>query len=326
MTKITVLTEPLPGIKNNIKRKVKKVFRPLKRVLLNQKPFFINEKFAYGGHYAVTRSLVEGLQKINANYNYNPSRIKDVGEVVIVLTNIDALKQAIKWKKEGIIKKLLAGPNLMVFSNEFDNILSSKEIDICIVPSDWVRIAYEEDAPSLKGRVHVWYAGIDENYWFCLNNKKKYKALVYWKTETEDFCRTVEELVAKYGWEVIRVKSGSYKSYEFKEILSESIYAVFISRSESQGIALAETWAMNVPTFVWNSGKLNIEGREYSIVSSCPYLSSQTGYEWKTIEQLEQFLLNMENILSGFSPREWIVNNMTDKLSASNLLDLAGLK
>lgn len=99
------------------------------------------------GHYAVTRSLVEGLKKLNVSFNINPSA-KNLGNAVLVLTDICALQQAINLKRENKIKRLLAGPNLVIRANQYNEILNSKEIDLHIVPSEWIATAYVEDLPS----------------------------------------------------------------------------------------------------------------------------------------------------------------------------------
>lgn len=226
----------------------------------------------YDGHYGVTRSLVEGLSKLGVDFNYNPRKDRDVGGAVVVLSGIDSLQQAIGFKQAGKIQKLLAGPNLMVRALEYNNILSSREIDVCIVPSEWVKTAYEEDAPDLVGRIRCWYAGIDAGYWQPdAGRRKERQVLVYWKTEPEDFYKSVKKLLKGRGWETVRLVYGKHSREEFKATLSGSVFAVFISRSESQGLALAEAWAMDVPTLVWNPKELAAHGRQRhpGVVQAC---------------------------------------------------------
>ncbi len=279
----------------------------------------------YDGHHGVTRSLVEGLSKIGADFNYNHRKQKDVGAVVVVLSGIDALQQAIGFKQTGKIQKLLAGPNLMVRAMEYNNILSSPEIDICIVPSDWVRIAYEADAPDLAGRIRCWYAGIDERFWRPDSSREKDRqVLIYWKTETKDFYKGVKKLLKGYGWLPVKLEYGRHSRDEFRETLSGSVFAVFISRSESQGIALAEAWAMDVPTLVWNPKELAAHGRVYSTVSACPYLTDLTGLDWVSLEEFDKVLGEIEIKLNAFKPREWVLANMTDEVSSQLLLRVIG--
>ena len=171
----------------------------------------IPPKPKYSGHYAVTRSLIEGLKRLNANFNYNPASYKHFSDTVIVLSHPDALIESIKLKKKGKIKKLLAGPNIVVFSTDFNNLIAAPEIDTCIVPSEWVRVAYIEDVPALKDRIDIWSAGIDETFWKPgpeipeTNN-----VLIYWKTEPEEFYLNVKELLLRNNWNPVTLKYGEY--------------------------------------------------------------------------------------------------------------------
>jgi len=89
---LTVLTDPIPVGRFRLKETLKRMGRPLKS-LVKQRPEWLR-RFPYRGHFAVTRSLVEGLRKIGASANYNPTRVSEIGEAVIVLGGIDTLKQA----------------------------------------------------------------------------------------------------------------------------------------------------------------------------------------------------------------------------------------
>ncbi len=322
--KVTVLTEPIPT----------SIFRSILRYAKRKLIFFLRwistfKKIEpnYGGHPAVTRSLIEGLQKLKVNFNYNPVFFNQVGKKVCVLANVEALKDAIEWKKNKRIEFLAAGPNLMVLSNEFDRILADDSIDFCLVPSQWVAVAYVEDEPILQKKVKVWFAGVDSEFWSPSNSNtdKDKTALLYWKTESENFCNQVKNKLIEYGWKIIQLKYGSYTQNEFKQKLNLCKIAVFISRSESQGIALVESWSMDVPTLVWNPQQLTYQNRVYSTVSACPYLTETTGLEWVTIAELDKLLDNLEINLSSFRPRQWVLENMTDECSAKELLRILSI-
>lgn len=276
-------------------------------------------------HPAVTNSLLRGLQELGVNYNYNPSKLSEVGSTVVVLANIDALKQAIEWKRTGTIKKLLAGPNLVVSPQDHHGIIASTEIDRYMVNSNWTKTAYLEDAPQLARNITIWPAGVDVRFWDpsqTLSEKQTTNVLVYWKTESEAFCNEIEQSLKKNSWNPVRIKYGQYTIETFKRELERCIFAVFISRSESQGLALAEAWAMDVPTLVWNPQELTFNGRTYSESSACPYLSTQNGYDWKTIQEFEAILKIIPTNLHNFTPRSWTLQHMSDAACAEILLAL----
>lgn len=276
-------------------------------------------------HPAVTNSLLRGLQELQVDFNYNPSQENDVGQIVVVLTNIEALKQAISWKQAGRIKKLLAGPNLVISPQNHHGIILSPEIDIYMVNSSWTKTAYIEDGPSLANHIGIWPAGIDIYSWNPskkLSDKKTNQVLVYWKTEPVEFCNEVEQVLRKYNWNPVRIQYGQYDQQTYKQTLENSLFSVFISRSESQGLALAEAWTMDVPTLVWNPQTVVINGRMYSESSACPYLSDQTGFDWQTIQEFENILQLIKISIKKFTPRSWTLDNMSDAASAQILISL----
>ncbi|GAB6181512.1 hypothetical protein JCM14036_28310 [Desulfotomaculum defluvii] len=149
--------------------------------------------------------------------------------------------------------------------------------------------------------------------------------LVYWKTEPEEFICEIEDKLKQHGWQPIRLLYGQYKTEDYKKLLTRSAFGVFISISESQGLALAEAWSMDVPTVVWNPQRLKKHYQDvdyYSTVSSCPYLNPLVGVEWKELEQFEAFLTRAPEILPSFQPRKWILENMTDNIAAQRMVKL----
>ncbi len=268
----------------------------------------------------VMGSLCRGLDKLEFDYNINPAP-QDLHDVVIVISNISKLRYAINLKKTKRIKKLLAGPNLMIRADDYNRIAASPEIDKYLVPSEWCRIAYQEVEPRLKGKIELWYAGVDPDKWNSFN-KTEEKVIVYWKNEGESFCNQVETLLQKYGFEIVRLRYGSYKLNQYKELLKKTKFCVFLSRSESQGIALAESWSMDVPTIAWNPKELVAHGRRYSIVSACPLLTTLTGRDWQNLQELESLICKYESICKDFSPRSWVLGNLTDQKSAELLLSI----
>jgi len=98
-------------------------------------------------HPAVTRSVIDGLRKINVPYNVNPSSVAALGDVVWVLTNEQALLQCIALKNNKIIKILLAGPNFVILPHESNRLLTHPSIDGLLLPSSAIKQVYIDDEP-----------------------------------------------------------------------------------------------------------------------------------------------------------------------------------
>ncbi len=275
------------------------------------------------GHFAVTRSLLRGLKLLREAHTFNPPVDFLNYPDVVVLADVAALRHYIQLKKKGKIRKLFAGPNLVVRSNEENSILASDYIDKVIVPSEWVKNAYVKDTPEIAGKVAVWAAGVNEEEFTAPENPiKRFDYLVYLKSDEKEIAEEVKKRIATAGYNFAEISYGDYSKEQYREQLKASRFLLFISRSESQGLALAEAWAMDVPTIVWDPGEVTIKGMQYENPSSCPYLTEKTGLRFRDAAGFSAILEKLNEIKNGFSPRRWLLENMTDKLAAVNLLKI----
>jgi len=279
----------------------------------------------YGGHSAVTRSLIIGLDKLDIDYNYNPKYISDLNENVIVLANINALKQAICLKREGKISRLFAGPNLVILPSDNIDLMTAKEIDKLIVPSQWVRDAYVVDAPSLSERCIVWPVGVNAEYWKPQQMPKSQKSdiLFYIKNTPQDLSEPYQQMMREEGHSITTITYGRYDSRQYLSALQRCKVAIFFTKTESQGVALAEAWSVNVPTIVYRVSEW--VHRDYPnkifAASSAPYLCPSTGSFFSNENDFKECMRNIAEPPNGqFSPRKWILNNMVDEICAKNLI------
>ncbi|GAV22601.1 glycosyltransferase family 1 protein [Carboxydothermus pertinax] len=330
--KFTILTSTINSKEFNARWNDDKfyLFKKAKTVLKNNtirtliRKMIEKKVFKLGGHSAVTRSLLDGLSKINnISFNYNPKSVNELNEILVVLSGVDALKQGIYFKEKGFVKFLIAGPNIVVRSNDYASVLGNENVDLCLVPSEWVKDFYIEDLPSLKEKIEIWYAGVDEEFWNpnIFKSKVKDRVLIYIKNYEKDLISEIEKILKKSNFKYQKIIYGYYDKKQYRNLLSKSLFIIFISKSESQGIALAEAWAMNVPTLVWNPGQ-NIIGGKPIFTSSSPYITSQTGLVFRNIEEFEQIIQNILLKLNEFSPRDWVLKNMTDKKSAELFISI----
>lgn len=275
-------------------------------------------------HAAVTHSLCRGLTELGIPFNINPQSSHALASIVMVLGDPEALKQCIILKRLKKIKTLIVGPNVLASGDSEKNILAAPEIDYALQPSPWAVQGCLDTNPYLSAhKMYAWPAGVNAQVWSpsAEQHKKKY-VLVYRKTELECFCNTIEKILHAQGYTTRRITYGSYSPEQYLHLLNGAQFAVFISRSESQGLALAEAWAMDVPTLVWDPGELYYMGRFYNPVSSCPYLSTATGMAFKGLKDFESALIEFAQKICTFSPRIWVLENMTDRHCAQHLLQI----
>jgi hypothetical protein len=274
-------------------------------------------------HPAVVNSARRGLAKIHRNFNINPDNIKDVKENVLVLANIEAALQAYQWKQEQRINTLLVGPNVAASSTEFDAFLTWPLIDAYLANCEWVRDNFFRFSPAMRRHTRLWFSGVDEAYWkpsLPFKQKTSNQVLLYRKTNG-DVCDQAQICLENHGYQVISLTYGNHSQVQYKESLEKCRFAVFISCSESQGIALAEAWSMDVPTLVWNPKEpITYIDHVYENVSSSPYLNPSVGKDWVKMDELEELLVHFTEISKDFQPRRWLLLHMTDKISIEQLL------
>ena len=280
----------------------------------------------YPGHYAVTRSVVEGLRAIGADFNFNPTSFSQLARTVYAPAN-EALLQAAALKRRGDIDFLVAGPVNAFFADECNGIMQLPEIDLAIVASEWM-IDFYRDVPSLARKTRAVPCGVDAEFWKPAGARKERAAAIYWKSGDERFCEQVEAIVRRSGLEPLRVRSrhGEHTIFtpdELRAQFDRAILSVFLSTFESQGIALAEAWSMNLPTVVWDPrGDAEWRGRHFTSASSAPYLTAATGIATRDVAGLENAIAQALATLDTFHPREWVLGNMTDAVCSRKLYEL----
>jgi glycosyltransferase involved in cell wall biosynthesis len=280
----------------------------------------------YPGHYALVRSVVEGLRSIGADFTFNPRTFGDLARVVYAPAN-EALRQAIELKRRGFVDYVVAGPVNALFADESGSILLTPEIDLVIVPSEWT-VDFYKGFPELVAKSRVCPCGVDAEAWKPAGVAKARSAVVYWKSGDERFCEAVEAIVRRCGLEPLRIRSrhgehSIFKPSDYREALDRSVAGVFLSTFETQGIALAEAWSMDVPTVVWDPrGDAEWRGRTFKSKSSAPFLTPATGVTFRTIDDLEEALRGTLTSLTTFLPRDWVLQHMTDAVCADVLYRL----
>jgi hypothetical protein len=280
----------------------------------------------YPGHFGVTRSVVEGLRAIGADFNFNPVSFLELGRIVYAPAN-EALRQVIDLKRRGDVDFLVAGPVNALFVDECDGIMLAPEIDLAIVAHEWMVDFYRE-APELARKSRACPCGVDAEFWKPMGAPKERACVVYWKSGDERFCEEVEAIVRRAGLEPVRVRSrhGQHSIFtpqELRAALDRAVISVFLSTFETQGIALAEAWSMNVPTVVWDpQGDAEWRGRQFKSQSSAPYLTSSTGLAVRDVAGLGGAITQALATLDTFQPRGWVLENMTDAVCARKLYEM----
>jgi len=316
--KLSILTDCVPIGDRFFSENLKIFLRYFRDKIIPHKQNYNRSK--YRGHPAVTRSLIEGLISIDASFNYNPKTIREIGNSVVVLSGIETLRQMILFKRKGIITTLFAGPNIVVFSSDYDSILASPEIDYIITPSKFVVDIYLKDCPTLEGRCFSWPAGVNTEYWKPNPLNERKQILIFDKLShiPSDPIKPYQDYLENLGFEIVRLKYGNFTHSQYLHYLQQSCLMVGFSMSESQGLAWAECWSVDVPTLLLKNTNNVYCGKSYHC-STAPYLCDQNGLFFNDLSDFKKKLDFWKTHQETFLPREWSLENMSDKVCASNL-------
>ena len=234
----------------------------------------------------------------------------------------------IRLKGAGVINRLTAGPNIVVFSTDEDSVIADPDIDFVITPSPWVSRKYIEDEPRLGGKLGEWAAGVSLEFWKFSNPKGKTNVLVYDKYDSRTTKGRITPFIDYLIGEGLRVRTISpsngrgYSPSQYRQELDWADLMVgFSAGSESQGIAWLEAWAAGVPTFILASETNVVRGRRFE-ASSAPYLSEDTGHFFPHLDSFKKLVRDWKNGVLSFSPRKWVEMNQTDRVSASKFLEI----
>lgn len=267
------------------------------------------------GPRAVFLSLVRGLKDLQVPFSVNESFM----DTVVVLSGIKSLEEAILHKHRGKIKKLIAGPNLVVFPSEYGSIIASREIDRVIMPSFWVKEYYEKLEPRLIGKISVWPAGVK----IPETEEQKEKTLdfiVYNKIGNAEIFKDIVTYLNLNNYVFKVIDYNNFKQIEFFSLLNSAKGLIYLSESESQGLAMFEAWARNVPTLVWERGFWEKQGFRISGNTASPYVSEQVGMRFNNFTDFKNVLPKF--IKFNFEPKRYVLENFADSLCAEKLLEI----
>jgi hypothetical protein len=268
----------------------------------------------------VTSSLIRGLNELGYTYKLNPHKnFISFSDTVWVNESIDALRWAISHKpKDG---RLIVGPNLVITPNDYGGIITSKAIDVILQPSLWTKQFLTSLEPSLEKKIKIWPAGVEIPKESTL--QKTIDVLIYSKSKmSHNLLETIYDSLRQEHLRYEILEYGKFKQRTYFEKLNATKMLIYLSHSESQGLALQEAWSRNVPTLVFNRGYYEYNGNHFvNDYISAPYLTKETGMFFNEETFTTIFKLFINN-LDTFTPKEYVSENLSDAVCAKKFLTI----
>lgn len=268
------------------------------------------------GPQAVQRSLFSGLSELGIRWSVN-ARFRGQLNRVGVLAGLRALQWAIEQKRAGRIRHIFAGPNLAVSPLSNHSILQDPAIDIVLVPSQWVFDQHASQAPSIRPKLRIWAAGVHVPEQSDM--QKEIDFLIFNKIHGDSsMSDRITEYLQGRGYTVKVLAYGMFDQLKYWHLLDHSKHMIYLSESESQGLAMAEAWARNVPTLVWERGFWAYGGHYWKGNTASPYVTEENGMRFRDYEEFVELLPLFIN--TPFAPREYVRRELSDKISAEKYL------
>lgn len=271
---------------------------------------------------AVVESVIRGLNILNIPYSINtPYTSIKPGDTVYVISGTQAVRDILNIKKGSKNIKLLVGPTITVLPSDENNLIKDSAIDVIIVPSQWVKDLYVSTDATLAPRIQIVPAGVPAEIGDVQTNKKK--ILIYFKNAPDNLYAYICKKLTSSNLQYTTLRYGTFKRDKYFKALTESFAMIYLSPTESQGIALNEAWIRDTPTLVWNRGYWEYKDTRWVDGKiSAPYLSDETGLFFEGEEDFEEKLQEFVSKLKNFSPRDYSLSRFTDEVCARLLMDI----
>lgn len=257
----------------------------------------------------VVTNLIKGLEKIGYPYVVN-ARL-DACQRLWIHDDTDALLLAPELRDVSVI----AGPNLYVNASEIPDNLDLATT-LYVHPSSWVTNLWKQQGFSTP--MAAWPVGIDTDT-FTTSETPKEQALVYFKKRAPEELAYAEKILKEQSIPYTVLKYGTYREEEYRALLAKSRYVFWIGCPESQGIGLEEALASGVPALVWDSSGIWDTGIQ---ATSVPYFDNRCGVVVTEKDEVVSAVIQMEEGLDTFSPRTYILENLTLEKQAREFVDL----
>jgi len=281
-----------------------------------------------GGVMTIAINLMKGLDKIGVPYRFNDYNYidKHPEEVACIIGKPQVLFNR-KWNNPilfgaGIYSHPLDCPDLFVHYPNVKRLL---------VPGEWMRKMFE---PFYGDKVLAWPVGTDTDYWKPTATNKTYDFLIYDKLNRDrdnllvKVLEPILKIITNNNLTYRTIRYGTYTPVQLKAILNTSKAAIFLSESESQGLAYQQTLSVNVPILAWDSAGYwqdpcyYPQKVKYQPVSSVPYWDDHCGLKFKDIDEFEARLTIFLANINLFKPRDYILENLSLEKCAEQYLKI----
>jgi hypothetical protein len=222
----------------------------------------------------------------------------------------------------------LIGPEIMVLPTEMLD--PWKKWKYWTQPAQWVVDYMRTFQETKDNMMFVWPVGVDTERFNDLGRNKssfKHDCFIYYKNVTKQTPESKlnwvkSELEKRYlSYKVFSY--GSYGEEEFVKATKECKFGIFLTGTESQGLAVMEVMSCGVPIYVFDEKTFLYGDYTFSNnnVSSCAYFDNKCGVR-STDNTFNTFDNEFIKKIDTYDPRSFIVDNHSLKAGAKRYFDI----
>jgi glycosyltransferase involved in cell wall biosynthesis len=230
--------------------------------------------------------------------------------------------------------KIIYGPQFGLFppSGPLMGPLNEELVGRCAFNSlsNWVRDYFLEYGGMIMPIRNFPFA-IDVEKFVPSEQEKTLECILYFKhrhpSQKDELLRIAKKLSLDFKF----IEYGHYNESEYLNALQKARFMVVLDAHESQGFALQEAMACNIPLVVWNASTLYDEYHGNQQIyenyrpkklyaTSVPYWDDRCGIIAKNAEELRDGIMKMRLDYPKYSPREYVMENLTAEVCMDRIL------
>ncbi len=280
----------------------------------------------------VVDNFLKGLDRLGIEYTFNRSPLlaKRSEKTISFGLGILGLEGV---KKDTPVIAAIGFP----YPLELPELCKEYNIKKFLQHSEWVLDLAKSAKVYDEEIFDLWSAGIDTAEWRPETDLRSRELDVliynklYWDRERQDMqlAQPIREFLTSRGYSYAEISYGNYFNDEYKDMLSRSKVMIFLSAHESQGIAYQECLSSGVPVIAWDQGEwldpIRFQyDRPLVAATSVPFFDERCGTTFSNAREFtskfQQFF--DDAMCSRFSPREFILENLSIEKSTKRMLDI----
>jgi hypothetical protein len=211
-------------------------------------------------------------------------------------------------------KIFIFGPHFSVLPDHNIDKIAHYNNSIYIQPSKWAKNAW--NSVNNKITINQFPFPVDiEKFSPIKQLSERDKVFIYFKHRNPIDLSYVYNILIRYNINpIIFNYDKKYSEDDYLDTLQNSKYGIIIDAHESQGFAIQEALACNVPLLVWNIKSMKDEYlSNYPDIeaSTIPYWDDRCGeYFYEANEFTDKYIIFLQNI-NNYKPRDYILENLS---------------